>query len=291
MNPKDNRPCLIVTADDFGRSHYVNQAVEKAFCQGILTCASLMVNGEEAAEAVRIAKRHPGLQTSLHLTFTHGAPLYHGLNHPCLKSRQGVFRSSPAVVGMALQFSRSVEEQVNRELDAQFKAFESTGLPFRHVDCHHHLFIQPKLFNAVVDKAAAFGLESIRIPHEPWDISGPLCENHVARNLIYRMVFTPLTARCRRKSIARNIMSADGVFGLYQTGALTRDWLIGLLERLDNEHGIYELYSHPSTEPDSTGSLELEALTTPRIMDLIKEKGVRIIRYADMTKFRQDGHE
>jgi chitin disaccharide deacetylase len=287
MTPRDHRTCLIVTADDFGRSHCVNQAVEKAFCRGILKCASLMVNGEAAAEAIRIAKRHPGLQTSLHLTFTHGTPLYQGLSHPWLKNRQGVFRSSPAIAGMALQFSRRVEEQVYRELDAQFRAFESTGLPLRHVDCHHHLFVHPKLFNAVVDKAAASGVESIRIPYEPWDISGPLCKDHVPRNWIYRMVFAPLTAQCRRKSAARNIMSADGVFGLYQTGALTEDWLTGLLERLDSEHGVYELYAHPSTEPDSTGSVELEALTTPRIMDLIREKGISLIRYADMTELRR----
>ena len=52
------RPGLIVTADDFGLSIEVNEAVEAAHRNGVLTCASLMVTGDAAADAVRRARRH-----------------------------------------------------------------------------------------------------------------------------------------------------------------------------------------------------------------------------------------
>src|SRR5471030_1738174 len=58
---------LIVTADDFGMSIPVNEAVEEAHRKGVLTCASLVVAGEAAADAVRRAKRMPGLGVGLHL--------------------------------------------------------------------------------------------------------------------------------------------------------------------------------------------------------------------------------
>ena len=52
---------LIVTSDDFGVATAVNDAVEQAHVEGILTCASLMVAGDAAADAVARAKRLPGL--------------------------------------------------------------------------------------------------------------------------------------------------------------------------------------------------------------------------------------
>ena len=58
---------LIVTADDFGMSLEVNEAVEEAHRKGILTCASLVVAGEAAEDAVRRAKRLPELGVGLHL--------------------------------------------------------------------------------------------------------------------------------------------------------------------------------------------------------------------------------
>ena len=48
--PKAKR--LIVTADDFGRSLPVNEAVESAHREGILSAASLMVGAPAAGDAV-----------------------------------------------------------------------------------------------------------------------------------------------------------------------------------------------------------------------------------------------
>jgi len=58
---------LIVTADDFGMSIPVNEAVEEAHRRGILTCASLVVAGAAADDAIRRARRMPGLGVGLHL--------------------------------------------------------------------------------------------------------------------------------------------------------------------------------------------------------------------------------
>lgn len=56
---------LVVTADDFGLSLEVNEAVEQAHREGILTAASLMVSAPAAADAVARAKRMPSLRLSL----------------------------------------------------------------------------------------------------------------------------------------------------------------------------------------------------------------------------------
>jgi len=45
---------VIFTADDFGRSTAINQAIVQAHQRGVLTSASLMVTGEAVSEAVAL---------------------------------------------------------------------------------------------------------------------------------------------------------------------------------------------------------------------------------------------
>src|ERR1051325_11343648 len=63
---------LIVNADDFGRSSSINKAIIRAYREGILTSASLMVNEPSCAEAVALAKQNPNLGIGLHLTMQIG---------------------------------------------------------------------------------------------------------------------------------------------------------------------------------------------------------------------------
>src|SRR5258708_20091168 len=58
---------LIVTADDFGLHEAVNEAVERASRDGILTAASLMVSAPPAPDPVRPAPRLPRLLVRLHV--------------------------------------------------------------------------------------------------------------------------------------------------------------------------------------------------------------------------------
>ena len=52
---------LIITADDFGAALAVNEAVELAHRQGVLSAASLMVTGDAFDDAVARAKAMPSL--------------------------------------------------------------------------------------------------------------------------------------------------------------------------------------------------------------------------------------
>ena len=65
---------MIVTADDFGLSIEVNEAVELAHTRGILTAASLMVGAPACADAVARARRLPRLRVGLHLALVDADP-------------------------------------------------------------------------------------------------------------------------------------------------------------------------------------------------------------------------
>ncbi|MDO8757569.1 MAG: ChbG/HpnK family deacetylase, partial [Elusimicrobiota bacterium] len=58
---------VIVTADDFGLSPEVNEAVRLAHEGGILTSASLMVRWPAAEHAAREAALRPSLTVGLHV--------------------------------------------------------------------------------------------------------------------------------------------------------------------------------------------------------------------------------
>ena len=65
---------LVITSDDFGAAPEVNEAVEQAHRDGVLTAASLMVAAPGAADAVERAKRLPSLGVGLHVVLVEGKP-------------------------------------------------------------------------------------------------------------------------------------------------------------------------------------------------------------------------
>jgi predicted glycoside hydrolase/deacetylase ChbG (UPF0249 family) len=86
---------LIVTADDFGVAREVNDAVERAHREGVLTVASLMVGAPEAADAVVRARRLPSLRLGLHLVLAEGGPMLPPSRAPDPVSWIGQARSAP----------------------------------------------------------------------------------------------------------------------------------------------------------------------------------------------------
>jgi chitin disaccharide deacetylase len=119
---------LIITADDYGAAPEVNEAVERAHQDGVLTAASLMVSGAAAADAVARARSLPGLRVGLHLVLVDGRPILPAKSVPDLVDARGNFRNDMARAGAAMFFRSKVKAQAAAEIEAQFQAFAATGL-------------------------------------------------------------------------------------------------------------------------------------------------------------------
>ena len=145
---------LVVTGDDFGFSREVNRAIVEAYERGVLTCASLMINGDAAAEAVALARSHPGLAVGLHLVVVDGKATLPPAKIPRLVDHSGKFRGGPLRVGLRYQFSRDARRQLTQEIRAQIDRFRETGLSLSHVDGHHHLHLHPVVLAALVTLSA-----------------------------------------------------------------------------------------------------------------------------------------
>jgi len=124
---------LIVTADDFGLSKEVNEAVERGHRDGILSAASLMVGAPERDDAVRRARSLPKLCIGLHVTLLDGRPVLPPSDIPGLVGADGRFFTDPVRFGIALYFSPDLRAQARAEIEAQFRRFRDTSLTLDHI--------------------------------------------------------------------------------------------------------------------------------------------------------------
>ena len=114
---------VILTADDFGLSEAVNEGIERAHRDGVLTHASLMVAGDAAADAVRRARRLPGLRVGLHLVVIEGKSVLPPAEIPDLVDARGWFPSDQFRLGLRYFFLPQARRQLFAEIAAQFAAY------------------------------------------------------------------------------------------------------------------------------------------------------------------------
>ena len=273
---------LIVTADDFGAAVEVNEAVERAHRDGILSAASLMVSGAAAADAVARAKRLPSLRVGLHLVLVEGKPVLPATQVPDLVDSSGHFRTDMARVGAAMFFLPKVRAQLKAEIEAQFAAFAATGLKLDHVNAHKHFHLHPTIATLMVEGAKAHGAWGARVPLEPQDVLARI-ETRKTSGVV--VLTTPFARALRGRFRKAGIAAPDQVFGLAWSGAMTADRLAGLLRELPD--GLTEIYTHPATgsyrgcAPDYAYAGELAALTDPRMAGLIASHDIRLGGFMD----------
>ena len=233
------------SADDFGLTLSVNEAVEQAHRDGILQAASLMVAAPAAADAVRRAKANPSLRVGLHLVVIEGPAVLAPTRIPALVDPAGQFPSEQLRLGLNYFFRRSIRRQLEAEIDAQFAAFVATGLTLDHVNAHKHMHLHPTVGAMMLRIGRAYGLRRIRVPAEPPAVMAR-CGATVTRAdwLLYRW-----TNILRRQARAAGVATNDHCFGLTWSGHMTPDRIRRLLPNLPD--GNSEIYFHPATVRDA----------------------------------------
>ncbi|HEX5867450.1 MAG TPA: hopanoid biosynthesis-associated protein HpnK, partial [Beijerinckiaceae bacterium] len=158
---------LVVTADDFGLVPEVNEAVEAAHRDGILTAASLMVAEPAAADAVERARRLATLRVGLHLVLVEGRPALPPERVTDLVDGDGRFRTDMARLGFDIFARPRVRRQLEAEITAQFEAFAATGLTLDHVNAHKHFHLHPTIAGTIISIGRRYGMTALRVPVEP----------------------------------------------------------------------------------------------------------------------------
>jgi hopanoid biosynthesis associated protein HpnK len=235
---------IVFSADDFGLTESVNEAVEQAHRDGVLTQASLMVAGSAAADAVTRAQRMPGLRVGLHLVLVEGASVLGHAALPDITEPDGRFGRDQARLGVRYFFSPAARRQLAAEIRAQFMAFRATGLALHHVDAHKHMHLHPTVAGLLIEIGREFGLTRVRVPREPPPVL--VACGHRPRWGDYALYQWSLMLRgqVRRAGLACD----EQVFGIAWSGQMTEARVRRLLAHLPP--GRSEIYFHPATESD-----------------------------------------
>ena len=286
MHLVQSRRSIIVTGDDFGASSAVNGAIIEANRNGILTSASLMVTGEAFSEAVELARRNPRLAVGLHLVLIDGKAALPAREIPQIVDRQGRFSSNPFAAGFRYQCHPAARRQVYREIRAQLEKFRRTGLQLSHVDGHQHMHMPPVVLEALISLSREFGIRAVRVPSEEFGMALRLDPMDFLEKGKLAFFFGALGRSSRRRLESVGIRSPDRVYGLFQSGRVTEEYLLKLIPRIRASR--VELYSHPTMDagaPPGRGAsrLQLEALMSGRVRELLERQGFRLATYFEMN--------
>lgn len=264
---------LIVTADDFGLSVPINEAVEVAHRTGVLSAASLMVGEDAAEDAIRRAKAAPSLRVGLHLALVDARPVLPPAEIPRLCGRDGRLRADMTRLAFAIAFDPRASAQLDLEIDAQFQAYARTGLPLDHVDSHKHFQLHPLIAAKILRIGKSYGLRALRVPHEPARLlraAGGPAPHPGSLGLV------PWTRLLRAYVAKAGVFAPDFAFGMAWTGALAADRLARLIATLPDD-GAIEIFAHPATSDAFPGSApgfgyrqELAALTDPAVREAVQ---------------------
>jgi len=268
---------LIVNADDFGRSESINLAVIRAHCEGILTTASLMVNGAAFGHALELAHEHPTLGVGLHLTLAGGRSTLKPTEIPGLVDNHYYFTPSPVWAGLKYFFFRGLNWQLRHEILGQFRKFQSTGLVLDHVNGHLNIHLHPSILRILLRNVDDGRLGRMRLTRDPFLLNAQLAEGRWFYRVSHAMIFGALSAWARPRLRRHGVRHTEAVFGLLQNGAVDTAYLTALLARLPE--GDFEVYMHPSLDEFKH---EFEALISDRAQVLVRDRNIELIRYQDL---------
>lgn len=269
---------LIITADDFGISKEVNEAVEDGHKNGVLTAASLMVAELFAADAIERAKDMPELGVGLHVALSRARPASDPKDIPDLVDDNGLLRADLVGSGFRFFFLPKVRRQLAIEIKAQFEAFARSGLPLDHVNAHNHLHLHPTVLSIILNLGKNYGMRAIRLPKD---------RNAKGLGAVF---LAPWLALMRARIAKHGMLHNDAFLGLDETGFLNTDAMMNLIDTLPD--GTTELMCHPATgpwegmDPMACGfhhDQEYAALIDASMRGAITKSGANLIAYRDIS--------
>jgi hopanoid biosynthesis associated protein HpnK len=240
---------LIITSDDFGLSSGVNKAVEEAWREGMLTCASIMPGAVAFFDAVEIARQNPGLQVGLHLTLVQGHAVLSPDEIPDLVDRNGNFTDNPVAAGMRYFFDRGVYCQLKREIEAQIRRVIDTGIHLSHIDGHLNIHMHPTVFRILTELMPRYGISSFRLSQERLAHNLRFDSERRVGKTVERFIFSSLADKCRPHLDRLNIRYAGEVKGMLNSGRMTEEYVLNILDGLEDT--VTEFYFHPGILPDA----------------------------------------
>lgn len=282
---------IIFNADDFGLTPGTNAGIIGAHRRGPVRSASLMVTTPGFADAVALAHDHPALDLGVHLALTGVTPLLPPERLPSLVGREGRFPRLSNWLARALG-GRLDRDELRAELTAQLERALATGLPFSHLNSHHHAHLFAPVAPVVAGLAREYAIPVVRRIAPPSDRrSGRLVGTEGATAEVKRRLLTWADARSSPAYDGdgddRGLWRVAAFRGLVPPAGIER-WR-DIIRALPP--GVTEMECHPGLadravrdlDPYTVGrQAELRWLCDRRIAVMLDETGVVVTNFAEL---------
>jgi hopanoid biosynthesis associated protein HpnK len=278
---------LIINADDLGLTSGVNRGILRAFQDGIVTSASLLVTGSAFEEAVTLARQNRELDVGLHLTLVEERAVLGRQALPTLVDETGRFPRTSGEFFRRAVLGRISWDEVEREVAAQIARFQKAGLRLSHINSHQHLHMFPPVLQIVRRLTRKMDNVWIRNPVGPWRKAPGVRMGRWLQQLGLNL--TCLSAQRLHGLLLPQM--PDGMYGFEVGGRLTHSALEQILRKIPD--GLYELICHPGEDDADTRTQyshwgyrwaeELEALTAPETRVVLQEQGIVLTSFVRST--------
>ncbi|HBZ54561.1 MAG TPA: hypothetical protein DEO88_04070 [Syntrophobacteraceae bacterium] len=151
---------IIINADDLGRSAVVNDAIFALMARGLVTSATVMANGPALGDCLRRIGAFPACSFGVHLNITQFQPLTALPALGPILDGNGEFsreRLKHALLNIDLKHA------IYQEWSAQIQKLRSLGMPISHLDSHHDVHTDPRLFLTLKQVQRSFAIRKVRI--------------------------------------------------------------------------------------------------------------------------------
>ena len=288
---------LIVNADDFGETPGVNRGVLEAHRRGLVTSASILVNGQAAKAALELSRQVPKLGLGVHLNLSEGIPLSPPRQIPTLVNNRGLLYLSHGQMRRALWKKQVAARDIETELRAQVTTVFESGAKPSHLDGHMHIHVLSGISEIVVRLAREFGVPAVRCPLEaPGRILRPPSQpvrscSSLTRQRLVAFGVSLLARRLKWMLQRAGLAYAEHFYGLVQPTFVDATCIETILKSVPE--GTSELMCHPRyAEPELLArggelmqmrEVEVQALTSPSAARLAETCNVRLSSYGDLA--------
>ncbi len=255
---------LIINADDAGMCCAVNQGVERAMTQGLVTSCTVMAPCPWFDDFAARARRNPCIKLGVHLTATsewshyRWGPVSPREAVPSLVDEHGYLHAS-----LEQFLERMRLEELERELRAQIERVLRAGLAPTHLDSH-------------------MGIYHFR--EETNELALRLAEEY---HLCLREAISERVTRLQ----ARGLCVVDRM--VFDTHDVPLEQRRAFYEQFFDlvAPGVTELITHPAEPTEELRAIggmwqrrgfDLEYFTNPETEDLIAAHGIRLLGYAEL---------
>ena len=275
---------LIITADDYGMSRAVNDAIDAGIEAGLITSTNVMTNMPLYREAVKL-KDKEGISVGIHWVLACGKPVLPAREIPTLVAANGEFYPYPEF-RKRLRKKQIAFADIKKELIAQYNLYyELMGQP-DYWNTHQNTHVDFGIYRLFVDTAAELGIHKMR-SHQRIYVKGSDASNK--QPLLWRLA-EPLKSKMldvwQGNAHKKGIASPNGlIVCLNKEDINNLSHVFSNIQWKKNEIGEYVI--HPATENDSPyfGRIveqrirEYQMFTSSQTKNFLEDAGITLVSY------------